>query len=42
MMAGAVAFFVYASHVSRILMRYKFRVIPVTLCSKSISFPFIP
>jgi hypothetical protein len=32
MMAGAVAFFVYASLVSRILMRYNFRAISVTLC----------
>lgn len=32
MMAGAIAFFVYASLVSRILMRYKFRTIVVTLC----------
>jgi uncharacterized protein DUF3147 len=33
MMAGAVAFFIYASLVSRILMRYKFRAILVTLCA---------
>jgi uncharacterized membrane protein (GlpM family) len=32
MMAGAVAFFVYASCVSWILMRYRFRVATVTLC----------
>ncbi len=33
MMAGAIAFFVYASLVSRIMMRYKFRAVWVTLCS---------
>jgi hypothetical protein len=33
MMAGAVAFFIYASVVSRMMMRYKFRAISVTLCS---------
>lgn len=32
MMAGAIAFFIYASLVSRIMMRYKFRAILVTLC----------
>jgi hypothetical protein len=38
MMAGAIAFFIYASReiyaslVSRIMMRYKFRAIQVTLC----------
>lgn len=32
MLAGAVAFFVYASLVSRIMMRYKFRAVSVTLC----------
>src|SRR5258708_34547340 len=32
MMAGAIALFVYASLVSRIMMRYKFRAILVTLC----------
>jgi hypothetical protein len=32
MMAGAIAFFIYASIVSRIMMRYKFRAILVTLC----------
>jgi hypothetical protein len=32
MMAGAVAFFIYASLVSRIMMRYKLRAIFVTLC----------
>ena len=31
MMAGAIAFFIYASFVSRIMMRYKFRAILVTL-----------
>jgi hypothetical protein len=31
MIAGAIAFFVYASLVSRIMMRYKFRAISVTL-----------
>jgi hypothetical protein len=31
MMAGAIAFFIYASLVSRIMMRYKFRAIVVTL-----------
>ncbi len=36
MMAGAIAFFVYASLVSRIMMRYKFRAILVTLCSAPI------
>jgi hypothetical protein len=33
MVVGAVAFFIYASLVSRIMMRYKFRAIMVTLCS---------
>jgi hypothetical protein len=33
MVAGAVAFFVYASLVSRIMMRYKFPAILVALCS---------
>ena len=33
MMAGAIAFFVYASLVSWIMMRYKSRAILVTLCS---------
>ena len=32
MMAGGIAFFTYASLVSRIMMRYKFRAIWVTLC----------
>lgn len=32
MMAGAVAFFFYASLVSRIMMRYKIRAMWVTLC----------
>ncbi len=32
MMAGAVAFFIYASLVSRAMMRYAFRAIFVTLC----------
>jgi hypothetical protein len=32
MMAGAIAFFIYASLASRIMMRYKFRAILVTLC----------
>jgi hypothetical protein len=32
MMVGGVAFFIYASLVSRIMMRYKFRAILVTLC----------
>ena len=32
MMAGAIAFFAYASLASRIMMRYKFRAIVVTLC----------
>jgi uncharacterized membrane protein (GlpM family) len=32
MMAGAIAFFIYASLVSCIMMRYKFRSIVVTLC----------
>jgi hypothetical protein len=31
MMAGAIALFIYASFVSRIMMRYKFRAISVTL-----------
>jgi hypothetical protein len=31
MMAGAIAFFIYASFVSRIMMRYKVRAILVTL-----------
>jgi hypothetical protein len=33
MMAGAIAFFVYASLVSWIMMRYKSRAIVVTLCT---------
>jgi hypothetical protein len=33
MMAGAIAFFVYASLVSWVMMRYKFKAILVTLCS---------
>jgi hypothetical protein len=33
MMAGAVAFFIYASLVSRIMMRYRFRALQVTLCA---------
>ena len=33
MMVGAVAFFVYASLVSFVMMRYKFRALVVTLCS---------
>jgi hypothetical protein len=33
MMAGAAAFFIYASLVSRIMMRYKFPAILVALCS---------
>ena len=33
MMAGTIAFFIYASLVSWIMMRYKFRTILVTLCS---------
>jgi hypothetical protein len=36
MMAGAIAFFVYASLVSHIMMRYKFRTILVTLCLVSV------
>jgi hypothetical protein len=32
MMAGAIAFFIYASLVSRIMMQYRFRAILVTLC----------
>ena len=32
MLAGAVAFFIYASLVSRIMMRHTFRAILVTLC----------
>jgi uncharacterized membrane protein (GlpM family) len=32
MMAGAIAFFVYASLVSFVLMRYKFRAVVATLC----------
>jgi len=32
MMAGAVAFFVYASLVSHVMMRYKLQAIVVTLC----------
>jgi hypothetical protein len=32
MMVGALAFLIYASLVSRIMMRYKFRAILVTLC----------
>jgi hypothetical protein len=35
-MAGAIAFFVYASLVSHIMMRYKFRTILVTLCLVSV------
>ena len=38
MMAGAIAFFIYASLVSRIMMRYKFRAILVTLCSVPVWF----
>ena len=33
MMAGAIAFFVYASVVSRVLMRYKPKALWVTICS---------
>jgi hypothetical protein len=33
MMAGAIAFFIYASLVSRMMMRYKIRAILITLCS---------
>jgi hypothetical protein len=33
MMAGAVAFFIYASLASRIMMRYRFRALQVTLCA---------
>jgi uncharacterized membrane protein (GlpM family) len=33
MMAGAVAFFAYASFVSWFVMRYKFRALFVTICS---------
>jgi hypothetical protein len=33
MMAGAIAFFVYASLVSWIMMRYKFKALLVTICS---------
>ena len=33
MMAGAIALFIYASFVSRIMMRYKFRATLVTLCA---------
>jgi len=33
MMVGAIAFFIYASLVSRMMMRYKIRAILVTLCS---------
>jgi hypothetical protein len=36
MMVGAVAFFIYASLVSRIMMRYKFRAILVTSCLISV------
>jgi len=32
-MVGAIAFFIYASLVSRMMMRYKIRAILVTLCS---------
>ncbi len=32
MVAGAAAFFIYASLVSRIMMRYKFRAMLATLC----------
>jgi hypothetical protein len=38
MMAGAMAFFVYASLVSRMMMRYKFPAIAVTLCSAPVWF----
>ena len=38
MIAGAAAFFVYASLVSRVLMRYKFRAIAVTLCALPVWF----
>src|SRR4029077_4051903 len=38
MMAGAVAFFIYASLVSWIMMRYKSRAILVTLCSVPVWF----
>ncbi len=33
MMAGAIAFFAYASLVSWIMMRYKFKALLVTMCS---------
>ena len=33
MMVGAVAFLIYASLVSRMMMRYKIRAIVITLCS---------
>jgi len=33
MMVGAIAFFIYASLVSRMMMRYKIRAIVITLCS---------
>jgi hypothetical protein len=33
MLAGAIAFFAYASLVGWIMMRYKFRALLVTLCS---------
>jgi uncharacterized membrane protein (GlpM family) len=33
MMAGAIAFFAYASFVSWIMMRYKFKALLVTICS---------
>ena len=38
MIAGAAAFFVYASLVSWVLMRYKFRAIAVTLCTLPVWF----
>lgn len=33
MMGGAIAFFIYASLVSWVMMRYKFKALWVTLCS---------
>jgi hypothetical protein len=33
MMAGAIAFTVYAAFVSRFMMRYKLKVLSVTICS---------
>lgn len=38
MMAGAVAFFIYASVVSWIMMRYKSKALMVTLCSLPVWF----